>query len=764
MPKKSWSNDQIDSAAFRNDETDINSSMGTPALDDEKTVREILMEDFQVQQATIVRRIQVELDAAIDEDSANRNRNRENWSKYAGLDGSQYSTADKAQAASEGRTLDTFNIITQKVDSLAGSIMKNPYDSTFVPVEPGIDNWTNILSDMYLSDKDMMDWDAADGEAIISGLIFEGVQELYIDRKYHELGNAAWRTHLPGRIVFDPGWKTGSAIDCQKCFRVAYMTTREILEWWPHLAQENFRLLADLEMQRISGVRWDANDRGVTPNFDLMIPSAAGRYRVIFEYEMRDEEELVEVEVTTGQQLPKTSDIAIKMAWLDSINPDWDGNSVELRPMKKKVCWQTVICPEIAKWVIFERKPHEVQIGRIPFFPWSAARINGNPRGIVDLIKDIQDIINNRENLISYVAMTQANGAMLIDPLLFNNDDKDIDDFIANKNKPNKIIRTAPGALGRNLAPTPVRSGNVSNEVITQLERMWQYSDKLSKSPSVMDAQTASENESGYLYAQRTRMAEQQQFILFSGIQRWQKEKAEAYMELVRSGHYSVDGIPRHFPLQGGKKFVTLNKKVKSESGEDVIINDVSQIPRHKVAISESPEGLTNRMINRATSIDTLKVLPPEQIATRQIVANVITQSLDGLTEEQRQQLKEFTALETQQAKIKLQLNILQGEMQLKQLSAPPTPPAPPASDAESVAKQAAQQTGGVVTINFKADASKLPPEPAQQAPESGQPSGAQIPNGPVPSSLQPSTPKGAQVGLAAAGGPGLQIPGKPAQ
>ena len=324
--------------------------------------------------------------------------------------------------------------------------------------------------------------------------------------------------------------------------------------------------------------------------------------------------------------------------------------------------------------MILEKKRTEVQIGRLPFFPWSASRINGVPRGIVDLIKDVQRTINYRENLVTYILQTEAHGATLLDPQLFGVDREKMNDYIQNKNNPSKTFETAAGALARGLAPVPVQKAQFPSDVVNQLTRMWDIADRISKAPAVSDARTEGSGESGYLFAQKTRLAEQQQYILFFGLKRHINEKAEAYLVQAKQ-QYSIGTIPREFTFNNGKESVMLNEEFSMENGQTGIKNDISQLPRHKVLVTESPSGLTNRLTARALSQELLKVLPPENIGTRQVFTNIIVKSVDNLDEKDKDRVDEFGKLEEEQARetllantAKMKLGRLTMEGQIKAL------------------------------------------------------------------------------------------------
>jgi len=621
------------------------------------------------------RAIENEMDMAVQYDFTNRERNRQNWRMYAAIDFGQYSASELAQAAAEGRHVDTYNIVTQKIDSLAGAILRNPFDMDFIPVEPSDAGFTKALKQAMLSDKEMMDWDTSYHDLVIGGLIYESVEEMYIDRRFHKLGNIAWRVNLPGHVIFDPNWKTSSGKDLLKCWKVSYLSSTQIVQLWPKTRPY---LQPEIDRLRVTGGQdIDPLSKGITPNFELYDTGGFGnKHRVIQFYEMVKEEYWQEYEKTTGMDLPQTDDLAYKMAWLNKNCPKWDETTLKQRKEHRNVCYCTVIIPEVLPNVIIEKKPTEVQIGRLPFFPWSAARINGVPRGIVDLIRDIQRNINHREMLVSFIIQTNAMGGEVLDPLLFNNRQTEIDEYIATKNQPNKTFIAAPGAAGRNLMPQKLRQTDLPQDVTAQLIRMWDYADRISKAPAAYDARGETQSESGYAFAQKVRQAEQQQYILFSGLKRHLNEKGDAYLAQAKI-QYALGGYQRDFAVPGKDKFVSFNQHTEDADGNISIANDINQLPRHKVIISESPDGITNRLITRAVSAEALQAVPTECVGTRTKLASTIVSSMDNFSDEDKAELEELNELEIEQAKSTLKFNIMQNnvntlnlQMQAQQLQA----------------------------------------------------------------------------------------------
>lgn len=602
-----------------------------------------------------VLRIESEFDRALEFGQDDRYRNQRNWQLYGGICLGQYTQADQAKAKMEGRNLATLNFATQKVDSLHGNLMKNMPDADYVAVEGVNADATQLLKSMYLSDKEMMDWGTSENQLVKGGLIYEGVEEMFIDRRFHPLGNIAFRCHLPGYVLFDPRWKTQSAKDCQIAWVCSYLTASQLAEMYPEKAQLFWR---DIESTRTIGEWWDDVDNtGVTPMFNLDRTNAGRNlYRVIRKFEMTTKIIVIDYDTETGIDIPAGSSIADKLAHLNKTNPRWEEKNIKQRQEREKVCIVTTVCSAVDTEIPLEKKPSEIQIGRIPLFPWAAERINGVPRGIIDLIYDVQQKINYREELVTNIIESAARTALLADPALFNEEEDKMRDFEENSNQPWKIVWTAPGASARGMDPKPIRNPQVLPEVQAQLMRLLEYMDRLSKSPAVFDARSEKSGESGYLFAQKSRVAEQQSYTLFSSLSRHLAEKAEAYM-LQAKIQYTLGGLERRFILDGGKHEVIINRRFFD--GKDTKTeNDFATLPRHKVVISESPESTTNRLITRALATEVMKVVPPENIGTRSVLNTALVMTLDNFTSADKDRLQEMRGLEEMQAKLTLMANI----------------------------------------------------------------------------------------------------------
>jgi hypothetical protein len=92
-------------------------------------------------------------------------------------------------------------------------------------------------------------------------------------------------------------------------------------------------------------------------------------------------------------------------------------------------------------------------------------------------------------------------------------------------------------------------------------------------------------------------------------------------------------------------------------SGE-VIENDISELPRMKVIVTQSPEGVTTRLVNRSINTELLRVLGPETPISRVRAVKKILESLDDYKKEKDEHLQD-SELELQLARENVITNIL---------------------------------------------------------------------------------------------------------
>jgi hypothetical protein len=588
-------------------------------------------------------------------------RQDESWGLYSGINDSQYSAEVKAQMAKENRNPFQGNIIRSKVDGLAGSVIKNFYDVSFEAVNGDNVDLTRYIKELMLIDKELLDWNSSYRELVVDGLIHLGVEEIYIDYRYNPLGNIGFRRILPGHILLDPDWLTNNAWDLRKAWKSAYLTPKQMKQIYKTKANE---IDTYIKMKEGDPEDFDNGnlDRGVIHNEQQS--SYADKYRVIEYHHVEKETKKVEIDIETGMVIPEGNE-EFKKEWgiLNGVNFT-DG--VITREEEIDVYYVTTICPSLSNNIVLEDRRGVIQIGRLPFFPWSSARINGKNSGIPDLLKSIQQTYNFRESMLDYMIKTSPIGGKLVDPALFDNDINKMQAFIENSNNPSFVGFTATGALasGRNYFQELPRS-TVDYGIVNELTRMLEMFDMVSKQSSTMDGQSSGSEDSGIFFARRALQSEIAQTLLVKSLEQLWNEKGEAYLLLAKTLY---SGVYREFYIMGSKEKIELNKPIVTPSGE-VIENDISQLPRTKVIVSQSPEGVTTRTIDRSVNSELLRVLPPENYLNRTLAVKNVMKTLDNAKSE-REQYNEASEIEYTLAKERALteiMNLKASQMQIQQ-------------------------------------------------------------------------------------------------
>ena len=619
-------------------------------------------------------------ESAVQHEEENRIWESQNWRMYSGFDNGQWDKEAVATLKAEGRHLLQFNFVRPKIDGIAGSILKNFYDIDFVPVDGKYSDLTMILKELYYADKELMDWDTSYLQTVIDGLIYRGVEQMVISERYNPLGNIGFERVMPGHIVFDPNWTSHDSKDLKRAWKLSYMNPKDIMDTYQHKSDS---IMAQLEYSS----RIDDNfDTGVDgegfPRYNLN-DSYGNLLKVIEYHHIQREKKVIEIDIASGTVIPEGSD-DYKKEFCVLNNIDCSDGVLE-RSYDVDMYYVSTVCPELDKAALLEDRKSEIQIGRLPFFVWSSAKINGKYSGIVDLIYDIQQTINKRESLVDHMIATSANGPMAVDPQLVGNDAGEIERLKRNWNNPSYKFLSQPGELAsgrRHFEEVP--RAPFPSDVIQEINRMTQYVDRLSKQPASMDARNESSHETGILFARKQMQAEINQSTIHKNIERFWNEKGEAYMMLAQ-GLYG--GAYREVRSADGKKVIKINEVSQGSTGP-VVQNDIAKLPRHKVVVSQSPNGITVRATQRAIMSELIRNIPPSAAASQAQMTNKIMETLD-LTDMEREKLVETSELEYQLAMKNLQAQSAQLDLQIAQMAAQakqaanPQPAPPPEGGAE---------------------------------------------------------------------------------
>lgn len=603
--------------------------------------------------------IESEFDSALQHHVKDRDIERRSWEAYSGFDYGQWPEKAKQELMRSNRHIIQLNLIRGKVNTLAGSIAKNGLELDFVPVNEDATEATKVLKGLFYSDREMLNWDQDYIETVKDGLVHRGVEEMYIDERYSPLGNIGFKRCQPGHIILDPEWKSHDSRDLRRVWKVAYLTAKQIKEMYPAKSDIIDGAIYS-KMRRIS----DFEDDPATESMDKFnLEQLYGDLYRVVEYHCLKEKKVKSAVYSNGEtneDITGYTDEQID-AYVAENDPENNGRVIKKTKVVKEY-WVTTTCNQLLPLgEVLENAKSEIQIGRLPFFPWSSARINGRDSGIVSLLLDAQQAINKRESLSDHIIASSAHGAMAVDSALFNGDQGKTREALKEMNKPNAKIVTPPGTLssGRNYF-YQIPKSQYHGEIYQEIDRMRGHLDAISQSTATLEGRNESSHDTGILFARRQMQSEIALTTLTASLEQHWNNKGEAYM-LLAQDLYS--GAYRKFKSDFG---------IKGDDKQTIELNNgylsLEDMPRHKVVISQSPRGITLRETERAINSEILQRIPPEQMLYRATISRNIMNTLD-LTGDEKKRLDEATEIEYQLALKDAQLRMAGMDTQLNQMA-----------------------------------------------------------------------------------------------
>jgi hypothetical protein len=328
-----------------------------------------------------------------------------------------------------------------------------------------------------------------------------------------------------------------------------------------------------------------------------------------------------------------------------------------------KEYWITTTCNQLFKGVDnLEDSKSEIQIDRLPFFPWSAARINGRDSGVVSLFIDAQQAINKRESLSDHMISTSAHGAMFVDSALFDGNVAKTEEALKDLDKANARIVTQPGAIasGRNMF-YQVPKTQYQGEIYQEIDRMRGHLDTISQSTATLEGRSESSHDTGTLFARRQMQSEIALTTLTASLEQHWNSKGEGYLALCQdlySGAYRR--FKTDFGIEGDNKQV-----IELNNGQYTL----EDMPRYKVLISQSPRGVTLREVEREVNSEVLMRIPQNQPVYQATILKNIMNTLD-MTGKEKQELDMANEVSYQLAYKRAQLELAGIDSQLAQINA----------------------------------------------------------------------------------------------
>ncbi len=592
-----------------------------------------------------------------------RRREDENVGFFYGLENRQWPTEAIEQLQHEGRHIGTYNLSHRKVAGIAGSISRNPFDAKYIGDSPDFDYLTEILQQMYLSDKELMDWDAEYLQCLIYGLIYRGILEIKVETEApaSPLGNIALRNRLPGTVILDPDWKSTSSKHLENAYITTYLTAKQIKEIYHKKTDE---INSEISMTELFGKTFETNE-GILWNQDNPL-TRGSTYLVI-------EKRYIERESVTRSYDPITK--TIFWEWMTEDEKidlaqrlEIPGENIKDFKVQTKISKTRTICPALSTNLVLEDEKDTFQIGRLPLFPWSATWINGKSLGIIDFLKDAQREINYRQSTITLAAQGAINTGVAIDPAAFGNDEGLISQFKQNYGNPRQVAQLKSGASRQFPdAVKPLARIQVAPDLYTIASQMIDLMDILVPQPAAGEARTERSGESGIHFSQKLEVMKTMQTPIMAGVRQLWNDIAESYLYLA-SQLYS-HGMRRFASADGKVEFDINVPSIDPATGQETIQNDFSKVAgiRHRIQISESPSGINVRLIQRELNLGILGTWPRDMLPNSAITyAENVQRNMD-LSETEKANAQKAIELDRKLVESRTMAEIAQNEMVINQ-------------------------------------------------------------------------------------------------
>jgi len=611
---------------------------------------------LSMKSAETLNRVESEFNRKEDFFRKDRDRFIEHAKLYWAVDYGQWPSEVVQMLADQNRQAPTFPMLTQKMDGLRSSLLRNQFDIKYEPVEGSVDQLSLDAQNMWYSDKNTMHWDYSYNMFLQDFLIQYGVERMVVDKSLHPLGHISFKTENPIQIFPDPNWRTGDDNELKILDKVGYYSGEELKMLYPDREH-------DLDLSRIQLMYRDRvyGDVESGPPHQDLDSSWGEKQRVIEHHEMIEEIREWEHDVTAGiVPFPETGfkngskeDVEAKRHYMQ-IN-GIDPNNIRFIKQTHKRYHITTICPTYN--IVLEDRDSIIQIGRLPFFISGPGRYGSQFRGIPDLAKDVQLNLNKYMMMMEEILNKSARGAMFIDPAIVGGDATRMGEVEDEWNNTGARIWTKDGALsmGRDKYIQEFPNTHIPNDLVGFKVQMDEFFDKLTSQTPTSEGRQESARESGKLFQSKYEATVIARGSIDRQLEQHQQNKAEAYIKFAKMLY---SGAPREFNDRNGGTFV-----INATRGDGIHV-DVSQLPRQKVIIRPSQRSIDVR-VNQRGMYSELKMASQNPLMAATYDLNII-ESLE-MTDEQKEQALSSARLVIKRAMLQEQQLITQIEQQLGQ-------------------------------------------------------------------------------------------------
>ena len=544
---------------------------------------------------------------------------------FMDINGGMWPAKERAELVAAGRHAISINIAKQKMETLNGSLMSEKFDFDYDAIDMENSSLVESIKHWYYSDKDMYNYDAADSQTNMSGLLHSGIQEIYVDYELRRTGAIGFRHVRDGAVLKDPYWQDNVARNWREAMIDGYMTPSQMIEQFD-AHDKGLETLADQDY-------WVGEN--FMPDDDVReqedVPARLGSRFLVTEYRWLEKLRTTRLHV----RLPDGEWFALPLKAKESQVRDFlefQGLSwadVREFPYEDNILYYGIISPDlttIAPDLVFVRDKHPTQPGMIGLFNFSATRMFGIDKGMFEYILDINRTLNYRQSKMDDIIASAAAGATLVDKTKVGGD-KGVQEIAQNKTRPD-YVHGVDGDPSNVASLFPV--GQVPEHIFRQVNELIDLFDRVSPVTPALEG-AASSDESGVLFEMRHAVTKLGTMRLYENWRQFLMDKADAW---YTQAQITYKDLYRKVPRVDGLGEVEFNVPAFRDGPggrEKVYLNSVEELPRARVIVKLSKSSPTERMARRIELFDTTKMLSahPElfkaeiRILTNDLIATI---------------------------------------------------------------------------------------------------------------------------------------------
>lgn len=641
-------------------------------------------------------------ESAKDATEREREREFENLRMYCGIDNSQWpgtvqnymfndnrgtnfganvarAYGQYSQYASGFVHFGQYNLLKFKLAGIAGSLIRNPFDASYVADESEQAELTMALQEAYMSDKELMDWNASFLQAYTLSMIYQSVIRIYANNEHpaSPLGNIAIECYPPGTNIVSPDWRSGRTNDLRDVWTLSWLDASAIKE--KYNAKRDL-IQNELNLQKMFGSEYEMSDI----NWNRDIPVRHGSKLLVVEHSYLKREKVTrEIDTYSGTVFWEWLSDEQKMALAQENNVEPD--NLQKLDIMDDVAYTYTFAPGLSTNFALHDKKDEFQCGRLRKIPLSSEYQNGKALPLLEQVRDAQLTLNKRMETINNAAESAISRGSYVDEAVFGMDNGKIEDYIKNRRDPKYVARLKAGSsrsFPNGIGELP--AGQVPPDLFNIANMIVDLFDRLLPQPAASEGRTERSGESGILFAQKVEVAKTMQMTLLEQIRLFQNAIGEVYFFMAKQLYGKGRRV---FTDAKGKRKIIVNDVQINQYGEEEIVNDFSGLSRHKVVISEAPSGVNNRLTQQEMSASLMQSFQGLPSVAIQMGKNLIKSlNYDSI---QKQEAMDAINLEEERIRVQTELAIANAQMALQQAQQMNVPPEP-----EAAAEGAGMQPG----------------------------------------------------------------------